>query len=161
MVGKTVKQMVAASAIALAVGSTWVISDVIISQPGGSSAAAAAWTSYTPTFTGMGTVASSAFYYKVEGTDLLIRGSAEIGNPTAVEARLSLPAGFTSSANIGTLDHAGSLNCSDASGANIVFMEASKTYVTFGAYTVGLSKLNGDTFLTAGATFTFQARIPL
>jgi hypothetical protein len=54
------------------------------------------WQSYTPTFTGFGTVSTSNFYWRRVGGSCEIRGRFIQGTTTAVEARVSLPNGLTS-----------------------------------------------------------------
>jgi hypothetical protein len=68
-------------------GSTWVVIEKIDNTD---------WISYTPTFTGLGTVTNIAFYYKKDGSDILIRGRGTVGTPTATEARISFPGSLTS-----------------------------------------------------------------
>jgi hypothetical protein len=53
------------------------------------------WISYTPTFTGFGTPTSVSFRYRVNGSSLDIEGRFTSGTTTAVEARISIPEGFT------------------------------------------------------------------
>lgn len=54
------------------------------------------WTSYTPSFTGLGTVTlSSRVLYKVVGDSMFIRGSITTGTVTAALASISIPGGFT------------------------------------------------------------------
>jgi hypothetical protein len=57
------------------------------------------WISYTPTFTGLGTVTNINYYYNIKGTTLSINGYAETGTHTAVEIQISLPSGAVSSSN--------------------------------------------------------------
>ncbi len=61
----------------------------------GANAIPGAWTSYTPSFTGMGTVTGDTFWYKVDGDSLYIKGTWMTGTSTAVPAAISLPPGFT------------------------------------------------------------------
>lgn len=49
------------------------------------------WVSYTPTFTGFGTVSTEEFEYKRVGDSIVIRGNFTCGTPTATEAQISLP----------------------------------------------------------------------
>lgn len=49
------------------------------------------WVSYTPTFTGFGTVSTEEFEYKRVGDSIIIRGNFTCGTPTATEAQISLP----------------------------------------------------------------------
>lgn len=54
------------------------------------------WVSYTPTFTGFGTVTVQAFVWRRVGDSVEISGKFTLGTTTATEARLSLPGGITS-----------------------------------------------------------------
>lgn len=49
------------------------------------------WQSYTPTFTGFGTVATQSFVWRKLGSDIEVRGRFTAGTPTAVTAEVSLP----------------------------------------------------------------------
>lgn len=49
------------------------------------------WVSYTPTFTGFGTVSTQEFEYKRVGDSIVIRGAFTCGTPTATEAQITLP----------------------------------------------------------------------
>lgn len=57
--------------------------------------APATWTAYTPTFSNFGTVTNSSFYYRVIGKTLQVKGSFQIGTPTASAASVTIPGGFT------------------------------------------------------------------
>ena len=52
------------------------------------------WTSYTPTFTGLGTVSNVSGWYRRVGDLLELRGYVTTGTTTATAATLSLPSGF-------------------------------------------------------------------
>lgn len=123
------------------------------------------WTSYTPTFTGIGTAASISVRWRRDGPDMLITGRATAGTPTATEMRMSLPAGYTSSAGISTLELAGFAQVGDVgSGTWAPLREASVTYVTFGVANggfAGLGKRNGDVWIGTGSAFTFEIRVPI
>ena len=58
------------------------------------------WITYTPTFTGFGTVTVQSFRYKREGPDLIVQGQFTCGTTTAVEARISLPTGLSVSSTV-------------------------------------------------------------
>jgi hypothetical protein len=60
------------------------------------------WLSYTPTFTGFGTVSNTAFYWKRSGDSLLINGSFTTGTVTSADASLTLPSGLTIGSTIPT-----------------------------------------------------------
>ena len=51
--------------------------------------------SYTPTFQGFGTVSNVDFTYRQEGDSIVIQGFFTSGTPTATEAQISLPNGYT------------------------------------------------------------------
>lgn len=53
------------------------------------------WTSYTPTFSGLGTTSSVTFFYKRVGDSIYIRGKATSGTTTASGMSMSLPSGLT------------------------------------------------------------------
>lgn len=63
-----------------------------------------AWTSYTPTFQGLGTPPPSSvdFYYQVTNNTLCVNGKLQAGTPTAAEVRIGLPSTFTIGAAGGT-----------------------------------------------------------
>jgi hypothetical protein len=66
------------------------------------------WTSYTPTFAGLGTVTNIDFYYRRVGDTLEIYGSGTTGTVTATTASISLPSGLVTSANINSTSPRGS-----------------------------------------------------
>lgn len=53
------------------------------------------WTSYTPTFSALGSVSSISFAYRVVGENLEVRGDFTTGTTTASAAEIYLPTGFT------------------------------------------------------------------
>jgi hypothetical protein len=126
------------------------------------------WVSYTPIFTGFGTATSIEFQYRKNGSDCEIRGKFVTGTTTAVEARISLPTGFTSAGTgiIPSITAVGSALVPFSSGAGFpnntqVLIEPSVTYVTFQANAAApISKLVGTTF-TTGNTFSLYASIPI
>jgi hypothetical protein len=61
----------------------------------GATQIATAWASYTPVYTGFGTVAVSEVEWRRIGDSIQVRGYFIAGTPTAVSARLGLPLGFT------------------------------------------------------------------
>jgi hypothetical protein len=122
------------------------------------------WASYTPTFTGFGTVGTQSFEYRRVGSNIEIRGRFVTGTNTATEARISLPSGLTSSSSIATIAIAGNLGSSTTiAGAAYVTIEPSVTYLTISytsAGTSGLTKQNGNTF-SAGTTLQVNASLPV
>jgi hypothetical protein len=55
------------------------------------------WVTYTPTYTGFGTVSSSTMYWKRDGGDVLISGTFTAGTSTHVSALFTLPNSITAS----------------------------------------------------------------
>lgn len=130
----------------------------------------ATWTTYTPTFTGWGTVTVQSFYWRRIGQNIEIRGRFTAATTTATEARVSLP--YTSSSSINTVDICGTY----ARGAStvvsgkggVVLMEPSVAYVTFSTSDVfsnssvdPLAKANGSTITTTGYIIALQASVPI
>lgn len=140
-------------------GANWQILDH--SYPSG-------WTAYTPTYTGFGTVSTTAMYWKRVGDSVLLRGKFTSGTPTAVEARLSLPSGLTSASTITGVEHADFGVA--ATGASTTFfqlmtdMEASVAYITFGlqtSTTSGLTKANGNVVAVNTQVQSIHASVPI
>ena len=125
------------------------------------------WQSYTPTFQGFGTPTAVECQWRRVGSDAEIRVKFTPGTTTAVEARIGLPPGLTSSGTdrIPSIQMAGSLlsNTTLFDQINFVLIEPSVTYVTIGqnaAGTGGFTKVNG-TFSISGRLCSFVARIPI
>jgi hypothetical protein len=125
------------------------------------------WTSYTPTFTGFGTVSTYNCRHKRDGEDLLIKCTFTSGTPTAVEARVSLPGSLVSKSNLNTVELAGFLDF-DSSASTIwhhnVLIEPSVGYVTFGAKgssAAPLTKQTASSQFSNGIKLSFEARIPI
>jgi hypothetical protein len=127
--------------------------------------------SYTPVFTGFGTVSSVNVKSWREGAFLVIDGTFTSGTTTATEARMSL--GFngvegnvTSVSTLPTLSICGFMNGGSTSATNFggsnVAIEASKSYVTFviNNSTNSMAKSNGNAFAST-STYSFQARVPI
>jgi hypothetical protein len=133
--------------------------------------APSAWTSYTPAFTGFGTVTSIVGFSRRVGPDLevIISGTAG-GTPTATEARVTL--GFagtsgnvtTDNTVMATMQVAGEM-VHAANGNNVFYplMEGNVTYLTFGLQNSGASagvKMNGSSF-PASTPFKIHAFVPI
>lgn len=118
--------------------------------------------SYTPTFTGFGTVSTSEAYWRRvrDICELDVRFTS--GTSTATEARMSLPPGLTSAtissihlAGLGVVAHNGAAMWS-------VLIESGVTYVTFGlqsSTTAGLTKANGSSLISSGQSLAFRASV--
>ena len=124
-----------------------------------------AWASYTPTYTGFGTVSVSNVLYVVDGKTLEIHGTFTSGTPTATEARISFPSGLTSSSLLPTVSKCGDFLRNVATADQYVLLcEASTAYVTIGTQSGasnGLTKRNANAVVTAGDVLSIKARIPL
>lgn len=126
------------------------------------------WVSYTPTFTGFGTVTVQEFQWRRVGSDVEIRGKFTAGTTTAVESRLSLPSGLTSAAAsvIPSIQYAGQVlrNITGAAQENVALIEPSVGYVTFGianASQAPLTKQNGSAWVLSGEVVTVNAVVPI
>jgi len=124
------------------------------------------WQSYTPTLTGFGTATAVSFHWRRNGSDLEVRGTATAGTPTAVEARLSFPAGLVASATLPTNASVAGVVARTASGvlSAYVLREQSVSYFTFGQQTVAqaaANKENGNAFVGTGERFNIAASVPI
>lgn len=126
------------------------------------------WAAYTPTYTGFGTVGTSNMFWRRVGDNIELSGSFVLGTSTATEARVSFPAGLTSSGTekIANLSVAGNFGL-DTSGATVyrvALMEPSVTYITFGLG-VGanpeLSKAQGSGIASSGTKLSIKASVPI
>lgn len=123
------------------------------------------WASYTPTFTGMGTVSSIECLYRRVGGDYELRNKLVAGTPTAVEARASLPNSATSAdtTKIPSIQLSG-MGAIQNQSQPTVLIEPSVGYVTFGLQSgtqAGYTKVNGNALLSTGNIFTFFASVPI
>lgn len=124
------------------------------------------WKTYTPTYTGFGTVTTNYCKHRRDGEDVIIDCTFTTGTHTATEARLSLPPGLTSRADLPTLKVVGdTILRGDATAATMYpLVEASKTYITFANVNATpltqLAKRNGDVFAST-VTMSLLVRVPI
>jgi hypothetical protein len=124
------------------------------------------WVSYTPIFTGFGTVASQNLQWRKNGSDLEVRGTFTPGSATAVEARMSLPFSLTSLSTLPTLSIAGMAHTPSFGTAGYinnqpVLIEPSVGYVTFQTpSTSTLSKTTGSAAFGALLT-SLEFKVPI
>ena len=122
-------------------------------------------TSYTPTFTGFGTVTVQSFTWARQGPFVYIVGKFTVGTPTATEARLSLPTNITSNSSLPTISNAGTWSSDRASNSVWSFsplIEQTQTYLTFGDQTASvgtLTKANGSAVTTTGDVVSINVRV--
>ena len=159
-----------------AIGFSFTIKVPIQGWSANASAAAAnqtdyGWTAYTPTFTGFGTPTSVECFHSRKAQNLLVRCKFVAGTTTATEARVSLP----NSLSIGPSSivpsivvvgkGAGSGAISSDFGGKTVLATAGNSYFTFGNHnsTSGsaTASQNGNAVCGTGATFEFNASIPI
>lgn len=125
------------------------------------------WQSYTPTFTGLGTVTGINMQYRKVGDSIELLGRFTAGTGTATEARMSLPAGLISLSTLGVLIKVGSGSTTEtptAAYSLAVLCEPSVSYVTFGATSSvasEFSKRTGNSSTLSGQTIAVNARIPI
>lgn len=128
------------------------------------------WTTYTPVFTGFGTVTNINFKSRKVGNSLELIGTWTPGTTTGTEARVTL--GFNgSSANVsvdstlGVRTNVGSIAFNVAfSGSGTVLVEASQTFLCLGLSTASTNasyvKALGSAF-TSAVTLSIFANVPL
>jgi len=126
-----------------------------------------AWQGYTPTFQGFGTPTNVEFEWRQVGENVEIRGKFTAGTTTAVEARVGLPAGLTSAGTslIPSLQVVGygTYGTNTTTVVPTILVEPSITYLNVGynsETTGGLTKQNGNNFISAGQVFSFFASVP-
>lgn len=129
------------------------------------SAAMSDFQSYTPTFTGFGTVSGSNFQYRRVGSNVEIMGFFTAGTPTAVQAQITLPLGLSTSSSITSKQIYGYGGNNQAETSLYAILESpSVGYMLFGFPDVagGLGTfINGNDTVSTGNTFTLNASIPI
>ncbi len=128
---------------------------------------------YTPTFTGLGTVASINFVSWRSGAYLIVEGTFTTGTATATEARISIgfngaDSSVTTVSTLPTLSLVGKINGGTASasyfGESSVLAEASKTYLTISnesSGSNGFAKQNGASAFSNATTYSLFAKVPV
>lgn len=129
------------------------------------------WVSYTPTFTGFGTVSSVSVWSRRVGDTLHIRGRFTSGTPTAVEARMTL--GFNgvdgavtaSATKVPTTQMAGGMTEDTAAATSIyTIVTGGLGYINFGrqdASNGGLIAATGSNLSSLNRVFSFTAEVPI
>lgn len=123
------------------------------------------WQSYTPTFTGLGSVTATEIQYRRVGDHLQVRGKFTPGVVTAVEARMSLPVGLSSATSkIPTIQIVGQMYAQTATNQFVLLAEPSTTYLAFGVQNATqnpLVKQLGNVVFANGVVFSFLAELPI
>lgn len=119
---------------------------------------------YTPTFTGLGTVTGVEVSHWRDGKFLKIRGRVTAGTPTATEARVSFPNSLVSDpVALPNIQKVGMTGYSPSFARTLFTMgEPSVSYFTFSVQSGGVfNKLDGSALLSASEILTFDAEIPI
>ncbi len=122
------------------------------------------WTSYTPTFTGFGTVTNINCRHSRLNENMLLRCRFTCGTSTGTEARVSLPNNITTSSNMASLEAVGILiKQVVGSGYMTSLAEPSVGYITFGKdnATSSMSKELGSNLCLNGNNMSFLASVPI
>lgn len=122
------------------------------------------WQAYTPTFSNLGTVTSINVRYRKKGSNIQIAGMYTIGTGAAAVASISLPAGLTTTSDLGTATLVGYLgfqSASDPSGQ--ILASANSTVLNLGLQSsvlTGLVAANGNTFASS-TRHSFFCEVPI
>lgn len=132
------------------------------------------WTSYTPTFTGFGTVSTSNIFWRQVGDSIEIKGYFVSGSSTGVTAQISLPNNYTikTVTSSGVSTKLGSMirGNSSTNASKYFFLISPPTLnqsflnVSFGLYTTSNSPfapLTASVFAANGEYFSVDASIPV
>jgi len=133
------------------------------------------WVQYTPTTAGLGTLTNSSFWWRRNGPDMFIRGSATTGTVTAAAMTISVPSGYAidiSEMSASTRNLFGlmvRMNSTTAIFPNnkglIPFSDGTDTANIFfardTASATALTKDLGSTIFVSGDSFAFFAQVPI
>lgn len=148
---------------ASASGTAWIdLAEVSIGSNISTASIITPWQSYTPTFTGFGTVTVQSCRHRQNGTSRDIECRFIAGTTTATEARVSLPSGDTSASDYVTLEAIGHHGSTTANEFGLVLIEPSVTYLTMGKGAAGsahLTKQNANNIFTAAGTVSLKASV--
>lgn len=133
------------------------------------------WTTYTPTFTGFGTLSSTLCKHKRDGGDLLVNCQITMGTVSGTLASVTLPGSLSiDSSKIGATNTTanpgqvvGMWEANGASGNNGGIVTATGTSTSllywgniFGS-TTNLTPQNGSTITNSGNYMSFNFRVPI
>lgn len=115
------------------------------------------WTSYTPTFAGLGTVTGIDFKWRRVGDSIQIKGAATTGTPTATTASFTLPNSYSN--NLATTFKVGTYGRVNANAEQhaMITQAADKTKLYFSIQTGSVADLftaNGNTLFAPSEYFT-------
>jgi hypothetical protein len=128
------------------------------------------WISYTPTFTGFGTVSTSNMYYRRVGDSVQVHGTFVSGTVTGSQAQVSFPTGLTvdsSKSPSSTYYAAGQFarnTAPSSAGAFYAITEGGQSTLSFGIESTTLTPLtpqNASAIFTTGDTISIYATAPI
>jgi hypothetical protein len=127
------------------------------------------WESYTPSaYQGIGTPSSVNCRKRMVGDTRQVSCHLTLGTVSAAEMRIQLPTGDVASSSLPTLSYAGPMQANESTSSShdyAVFRESGTSYLTFGFWaassTNGLTKQNGNAFMSSGSIISFTADVPL
>lgn len=121
--------------------------------------------SYTPTFTGFGTVSNVSSFYRRVGDSIEVDIKFTSGTATAVEAQVTLPTGLivdsTKVPSLRVIGY-GQINGAANSGGYSLNANGGLSYLTFGRDgQTGVTNANGNALAGSGDTLSIKATVPI
>lgn len=122
--------------------------------------------SYTPTFTGFGTVLTQSFRYSWVGNRIIIEGTFTSGTPTATIAEISLPTNLLIDSTLGNNVPVGiyAVNIAASGQFNVLATSSGSSLKIGYTATVGAggnTPVNGSAISSNGALISFYAIVPI
>ncbi len=125
--------------------------------------------SYTPIYTGFGTVTNSNIFSKISGDIMILMGTFDIGTATAVEQRISLPVGFTNRSSLTSNTKVGSWDFNSVDGSTVgsksVIISPNNTYLNFSYQSTSINGLtptaSSGPYPSSGTKVSFIATVPV
>lgn len=118
--------------------------------------------SYTPTFTGMGTVTLANFKYYIYGSMIYISGRARTGTGTASPGTMTLPNGWTTPADIPSVSASGTVvRGIAAANTSYVLKQVNSNLLTFGRQNASNDAITPRNPLIDSEDFALDAWVPI
>lgn len=142
-------------------GSNWVIVDRRINST---------WTSFTPTFVGLGTLTTNDMWWRRVGDSIEIKGVVTIGTTTATQAQMPLPTGLTISSSVVSNEIVGhfleNLDAANQTLIGTVLASSGASNFTFGRAFSGTTEVftskNGNVLVSNGAKLgLYGIKVPI
>lgn len=118
------------------------------------------WVAYTPSTNGLGTVSIAGAYWRRVGDSMEIRGRLTAGTPTASEARINLPSGYTIASTV-LADSLGFARVQTGVSSVLslgVIGASGEAYIKFGQ---NMSALNGSSAVATSDILSWYAKVPI